>query len=490
MDPTPSRPLRLPEIQSTRGYISSVAHTVHPSIHEVLQTPRAQIRARRADPRVTGSRRGPPGPPPPGSWLHRRENVKRPIHTPFRDHTKEIETLPGWDMPSSGSLLDRAFESLARNWEEHAYYDQYHLATLPVRHKEILLHYIAIYGSSGIDIAGLEVLFLDAKKLEGATGIEGLTRFDLSTSIGRSLSFRDMKRFFTRNTIEAQESHETLAESWENLSPVALLPSQPKFHALTHLSLSHPSSSATWRDLLDFAPNLISLTHLSLAYWPTPTLTPNSLTAFTVTPSGSVSYGASNFYSEFDNDWSEAASILRRLSRNTICLQWLDLTGCYPWLQCLSYPDIPWYGAWACMTTLKIGQGHPPSCLHQVHRMKKPEEGTYTGAASAPGTDEPSPRLDQYSLTPQQIEELVGWVAQEKRLQQVEKAVRARIRTTSSGNITSAGQKNRRSALSDEWPRAQQLHTPRTVARTSVLHFDYGWQDPRIVDAIGFVERL
>ena len=433
-------------------------------------------------------------------------NVRRPVETPERDHGRDIEVLPGSNTPEKGTLLDQTFRALAQNWDWHMHYDQFYLATLPVRHKEVLLQYIARYSQNGIDAGGLEMLFYDAGQLEDATAAEGLTHLDVSASISQSLTFKGLKRFFTMGIKSAQEDVEKLPDSWEALPRVSDVLSLPKFHCLTHLSLSHPSS-ANWKDLLDFAPHLTSLTHLSLAYWPIPRLTPNSTTAFTSTPSGNVSYGASNFYSEYDNDWSEPASILRRLSKHTLCLRWLNLTGCYPWIQCLSYPDIPWCGAWAGLSTIKIGQGYLPSCLRQPNETSRIGETVQSVTTRAPHSLESSTNLDVYSLTSTDLEEITTWTAQEKCLQKVEKDVRARIKSTLSespppSRSQSAPQGHSQDAImqpssSDDWVgrnHHQHYNNPIIAAakagtRSGRLVFDYGWDDPRIKEAIECAQR-
>ncbi|KAL9627996.1 MAG: hypothetical protein Q9164_007423 [Protoblastenia rupestris] len=460
-------------------------HTAHPSLQEFLQISQALPRRPLTALRVSRGRRGLAGPPPPDSWLEKRKIVKRPKKKLVRDgNTMQVEMLPGSDMPRTGSLLDQAFRSLARDWDWHVHYDQYYLFTLPVRQKEALLHYIGRYSERGIDSAGLEVLFSDGEELADATGAEGLTHLDLSTSIGHNLTFRSLRSFFTSKPMWRPEDSDQLPDNWEMSSCISTMPYLPKFHFVTHLSLSHPSPSATWKDLLDFAPNFNSLTHLSLAYWPTPTSTPNALTAFTSTPSGNVSYGASNFYSEYDNDWSEAASILRRLSKHMLCLQWLDLTGCYPWIQCLSYPDIPWCGAWAGLSTVKIGQGFLPSCLHRTYGPRDFQDTL--GEVDVPKP--PHTSVDEQESTDQETDELASWAAQEKQLQKIEKDVRTRIKATMSETKSSKVQRCSAN-ISDDWTQSQHHDPPKAGSRTTRLVFDYGWQDPRSHEAIEFLER-
>lgn len=284
-----------------------------------------------------------------------------------------VRALPGTNLPRRGTLLETTLKALARHWEWHLEYDGWYLATIPVRHKEVLLHYLALEGSEQINLDGLEVLLCDNSILEDATGADGFARLDLARTIGNSITFQELKRFFTAPVAEeaSRSLDQALPDSWDASPTSSPVLSLPKFHALTHLSLSRPGLSVTWPAFLRFAPNLTSLTHLSLAYWPTPTITPNSSTAFAKTPSGEVSYSATNFYSAYDNDFGEAASILRRLSKHTICLQWLDLTGCWPWVKCLGDRQIDYCGAWAGLGTLRMGQEDVPDSIARIVQRKK-----------------------------------------------------------------------------------------------------------------------
>ena len=255
-------------------------------------------------------------------------------------------------------------KAIAKSWDWHLQYDQYYLAAILVRYKEELLHYIRCYSPRGIDRAGLELLFLDDTEVEDATGAEGLTHLDLSTFIGNSLKLTELRHLFNvKKAVDlAEENSESPPESWDAPELVAQPSGLPRFHSLTHLSLAHPSlTTVSWKGLLDLAPHLTTITHLSLAYWPTPSLAPNSRTAYRETPQGNVNYGASNFYSAYDNDWSEAASIIRRLGKSTYCLKWLDLVGCYPWVKALERLD--WFDSLQALETVRIGQGWIPECF-------------------------------------------------------------------------------------------------------------------------------
>ncbi len=293
------------------------------------------------------------------------------------------------------SLVHLALKSMAENWDSVIIAEQYNLAALPVQTKSWLLSHICIYGPDVIDINTLKVLFLTESELPGSTGSEEVSWLDFSGLLNSSFTLRKLKNYFLhRGATESSSVFPVLSErskisigdentrprgddladildkklaispstelkssinrvketeqsslaSWEEeferetqsfSSPVTPL----RFPQLTRLSLAHPGSSVSWADLLSLSPYLATLTHLSLAYWPTPSLTPNSITSAVDSPHGpSVRYGGTDFYSAFDNDWAEAANILRRLSNNTYCLKWLDLEGCTEWVSALAWP--------------------------------------------------------------------------------------------------------------------------------------------------------
>ncbi len=346
-----------------------------PSLRDILQFEDAPPPRPRPGLRVTGRMRGLAGPIPP-SWLRRNERrdesgAGRRVRTRDVDEEEKsfgLEPLPGSFIPKDGSLVATTLKGLAEDWAWHTVYDQFYLAKLPVRYKEVLLYYLSRYNPHSLDKTGLDLLLLDETELEDGTGADGLLRLDLSTSIRNPLRLGELKEFFTaRKSIATtkEEKDKAVIDSWDTPEPVATLSALPRFHNLTHLSLSQPSGVSIWRGLLDLAPHLTTLTHLALAYWPTPSLSPNSNTAYRETPQGNVNYGSSHFYSAHDNDWSEAARLLRKLGKSTYCLQWLDLTGCYPWVQALASEHIDWCGAWHSLATIKIGQGWVPECFQE-----------------------------------------------------------------------------------------------------------------------------
>jgi len=344
--------------------------------------------------------RGPPGPAPPKSWL--TSSIHAPKH--LRDRARvaaaqraapdRLDRLPGSNIPDKSSLLHHCLKAIARDWKWHVEYDQYYLATMPVTVKATLLSYIAVYSDGdGLDIDGLRTLFLDDTELHGATGSEEIKHLDLAGSVGQSITFKQLEQYFANCTStpehpppppQAPATDEI--DSWEAEADTIL--SQPlhtsRFPNLTHLSLSHPSPTTSWPRFLAFAPHLATLTHLSLAYWPTPCLTPNAKTTTTSSKySPSVSYGCSNFYSASEGDWSEAAGVLMRLSRATYCLKWLDLEGCGEWLAALKWEGesgggVEWCGGWRGMETVRVHAGWIPEDMVSLTVCDEREGGKGT----------------------------------------------------------------------------------------------------------------
>lgn len=411
-----------------------------------------------------------------------------PRNTPrlLGEKSAKIERLPGSFLPNYDSLIHTTLKALAMNWEWHVQYDQYYLATIPVRYKEALLSYIARYNDRGTDKAGLEVLFKDDTELEDATGVDGLARLDLSISIGHPLKLKQLKDILAAKKTEptGEETFDVVPESWDTPGLLASPSGLPRFHSLTHLSLSHPNNAATWRGLLDLAPHLATLTHLSLAYWPKPTTSPNSTTAYRETPQGNVNAGASSFYSNFDNDWSEAASILRRLSRSTYCLKWLDLTGCFPWVQALRYDQIDWCGAWRALETIKIGQGYIPECF-QDNAAETAWRDVYWNRRSLPN-HETSFLTDSY-----QKRQLVEWADVEGTTMGVEETVNIKIgesiRIASAFGDHELERTRPEGEDFDGWAKSPKVAAS-ARSRSQRVTFERGWDSWWIRDAIREIE--
>ncbi|KAL8935827.1 MAG: hypothetical protein Q9211_004489, partial [Gyalolechia sp. 1 TL-2023] len=171
-----------PPVLSNESRSDVNPQTVHPSLAQILRIPETPPPRPRPGMRPFGvhARRRPPGPPPPRSWLENRiyapsHSKETSLDSQQRPDRGTLTSLPGTVLPGQRTLQHQALLQLAKNWTFHVQYDQYYLATLPVRYKQILLTYIAKYSPNGISLNGLRTLFLDESQLEGATGTEDLT---------------------------------------------------------------------------------------------------------------------------------------------------------------------------------------------------------------------------------------------------------------------------------------------------------------------------
>jgi len=200
--------------------------------------------------------------------------------------------------------------------------------------------------------------------------------------------------------LDGESSKNGILDSWEDSASAysdSLIKSVTitRFPDLRRLSLAHAGSFASWKDLLTLSRDLPRLTHLSLAYWPVPTMTPNSKSVFIEKNGARINVSGTHLYSLLDSDWHEATNILRRLSNNTYCMQWLDLEGCTEWVQALTFNThpsnhtsrgrwvdrtfglpsssdgfkgeepganlgVPWNGSWSQVTYVNVSQGCLP----------------------------------------------------------------------------------------------------------------------------------
>jgi hypothetical protein len=83
---------------------------------------------------------------------------------------------------------------MARDWRFLRDYERNNLADLPTGLRMLLLSYIAVYGpNDGIGAAGLNSLLrVAADGEEVGNKNEGFFRLDLSGSVGRSVSFKQL----------------------------------------------------------------------------------------------------------------------------------------------------------------------------------------------------------------------------------------------------------------------------------------------------------
>lgn len=304
--------------------------------------PKAGIRIRDRD------RMRAPGPAPPKSWLGftpasqptltvkggKRKGKKAVSVASERNRPGQLSRfsrlLGGDDRPSG--LLHLTMKRLAEQWNLLDEEDFPALVDVPLRLRLRLLSYIGYYGPP-IDAAALQAL---------TQGSDPLTRLDLGGLAGHApLTLKKLIRVLEPQNPARDGRGDNVLDSWDaDVTVEAALTPQPtisRFANLTHLCLSDPPPIAPWRDLLSLSKQVPQLTHLSLAYWPRPTLTPHLATA-TVSSQHSpdVRAGGSHFYSAVDQDFFEPASLLRQLSCNLLCLQWLDLEECAEWMPALA----------------------------------------------------------------------------------------------------------------------------------------------------------
>jgi hypothetical protein len=292
--------------------------------------------------------------------------------------------------------------------------------------REALLSYLTLYGEEKcLDFKSFKILF--QPEGDGTSEWEDVRFLDLTGLLSEDLTINDVSKCLKRipaqipedlqalsisepspkgkakATVEVADSWEEEADDMNDRDPfptdVAVLPAQlttPHFTNLSRLSLAHAGTSASWPDLLKLSPNLNKITHLSLAYWPRPTLTPNSATTSMESNYARVSLGGTPFYSDLDDDWHEATNILRRFSINTYSLQWLDLEGC-SWIRALTWradassnpasqestfahaadtwsigaaaPGPDWNDAWRRVTYLNVFQGWIPADNKSLQNM-------------------------------------------------------------------------------------------------------------------------
>lgn len=258
--------------------------------------------------------------------------------------SRPVEPLPGLDIPDERSLRFQSLKRLAIDWEWFMKNDQNSLSSLSMGYKERLLYFMARYNPGSITPTGLGVLFSELTVLDAVTTIESPTHLDLATSVGAHGTFENLMDVFKKKSdlqdISASNSDidgPIIADAWDAPGATLIINHPiPLFSSLTHLSLSRPVI-ACWKTLLSLAPHLTTLTHLSLAFWPSPTLQPQHV--------------------EMNSMMQiETRRILRRLSRATYCLKWLDLTGCGGWLWVL--PEADWAASWRGLQTVKVGRAH------------------------------------------------------------------------------------------------------------------------------------
>jgi hypothetical protein len=293
---------------------------------------------------------------------------------------------------------------MALHWAWHIEYDGQFLTMLPGHIKVLLLSYISIHARDqplrGM-MHGLRPLFEKRRVDDQDSYTEDdlsqdndleTTRLDLSGAVGRWMSWKQLSSelfISVKPSAVQRKAKEPVPSSWDedvcekegsaNTSGDIPLPKKPtqglRFENLRFLSLAHPNPSATdWSSLINLLSRLSTITHLSLAHWPVPTVTPNAINARVRHPTQkplTFAYGGTDTYSAFENNWAEAAGLMRKLSRVTYCLKWLDLEGCGDWIPALNWDGVgpdgeayvsgpEWNGSWRDIEFVRLGPGWLP----------------------------------------------------------------------------------------------------------------------------------
>jgi hypothetical protein len=194
-----------------------------------------------------------------------------------------------------------------------------------------------------------------------------------------------------------------------------------RFSNLAHLSLAlSPTTTplckrtaASWLDLLKVAPSLSRLSSLSLAHWPSPTLTPHAASTYTTIKNPvsaslpGIPYGGSDMYTSYDGEWTEAANLLKILSRHLYCLQWLDLSGCGEWFAALSAANgAEWTGAWRGIEQVGLCVGWLPELAEGVGELE-PQFDPSLSTACIPVLDAAGVHHPNYNRTSRGMHDVV-----------------------------------------------------------------------------------
>ncbi|KAI1876946.1 uncharacterized protein JN550_001018 [Neoarthrinium moseri] len=366
--------------------------SVPPQLRWLLQHPETPApRPRRLQRRDINGRRIPPGPPPPRSWLALSQSRHAPAQVHKAATNIQYWPLPGAYVPGDGSFIDMALHRLVDDWAVQKDWNRFYLYTMPNRLRTALIFYVSKYHDQGISSSDLRLILAgppetelaeyDLEKPEPARFNKNITHLDLAGSIGKGLSLKSLMDLLL--PVDATPETE-IQDSWDAPeipeAPACLLPN------LTQLSLAvtGPGQAASWRQLLVFSTKLPQLTHLNLSGWPTPSTTPNATLAKMVSPvtGTSVHYGGTNAYSHsLDDDWSEAISVLKRLSKALYGLEYLDLTGCGDWFPALRKEAdahlvidlVDWARDWSKITSLRLCSGYvaEPGSDSQEDRLRE-----------------------------------------------------------------------------------------------------------------------
>jgi hypothetical protein len=273
-----------------------------------------------------------------------------------------ITTVNSERLPKAKSLQHFVLKNLSQNWSFFQEYEKHNIHLLPLGMRSSLLEYISLYGPKcGINKSTLKLLFQ-------GDDLEHLSRLDINGILSSEFDFVHLYRYMTKakafteqvDSSNAESSNSTISpetSTWEEQMQKLTLrppPSKP-FSNLTRLGLGNPGKYASWAQLLTLAPHLNILTHLSLAYWPTPCLAPTvpaaryqvlKLPAFEKLRAMTynevyrlVCQTTEHDFTRRIEEFKEAAQVLKTLSHHLYRLEYLDLEGCFGWLPALAWRE-------------------------------------------------------------------------------------------------------------------------------------------------------
>ncbi|KAB8230977.1 uncharacterized protein BDW43DRAFT_302073 [Aspergillus alliaceus] len=429
--------------------------SVHPSLRNLLELPETPPPRPRPGTRrvgVPGRRlRRTAGPPPPESWMLGNYSLDISEESGLVETGAagmgrvicRLDRLPGTMFPQRTTLVHMVLKSMALHWVWHLEYDGQFLALLPSHIKVLLLSYIGIHARDqplrGM-MHGLRPLFEKRRPYNRDSPLGDdmpqdsdldIGRLDLCGAIGRWMTWKQLS-----GELFVSAKPKPVPSSWEDEldvdvdvdeddgpvtvrsdTPLSKMPTQRlRFENLRYLSLAHPNPSATdWNSLINLLSRLSTLTHLSLAHWPVPTVTPNAINVRVRHPtqrSLTFAYGGTDAYAAIENNWAEAAGIMRRLSRATYCLKWLDLEGCGEWIPALGWDGVgpdgeayvtgpEWNKSWRDIEFVRLGPGWLPHIDDSELPPPPPptsSSGQATYATPSPVASSSSPRSLAFSV--------------------------------------------------------------------------------------------
>jgi hypothetical protein len=241
-----------------------------------------------------------PGPAPPLSWIQLPRRGLRRTSIPMIVHarTDPVPPFPGLEYPNPRSLVHHSLISMGTHFYDHQVVNKYHLPELTVQMKQWLLTYIACrHIDGGITKEGLDVLFPWKKKKTDPEEMADIIRLSKKDEV--DVRYLDLADFLTGDEDEIVYQLQSFLTPWHVLDTTMEneIHDLFRFPNLTHLSLDISSirspKFSRYKLVRVLCEKLPRLTHLSLA-------------------------------GVFASATSSSALIY--LSRNLLCLEYIDLS--------------------------------------------------------------------------------------------------------------------------------------------------------------------